>query len=360
MDAEVGLIDFKDYARTEAKRAAEQLGIDTSDDVDSAWDAFRHAYTSALATAWYGETTARLIGDWNEIWGSLTGQGENQLNQDLWNNAVGRTIGRDSVSKLDIANRVFQSLQRGELIISANTDLRRFLPVTWHLATEYGMSSEDAIYTPENHSPFLGLDLFPPEPDPSKPTENYPDDAKWESFYDPSTGTHYSFVYDSSGNLIDQAVGNEQGNGSVFWEVYSTDGDFLWEYTTNYTTWSGDEGSYSVQFDPNQSLEESEIDRLTAAQPIRSKRLVLPEGGGGRFATQHFRVQVEIHSVVELKSAEPNLDARRQITVGTEALIQACSLFTAATPGMAACLNPNTASTREAAYDLAVGSAFPQ
>ena len=57
---------------------------------DENFDAFRHAYTSAVLTRDYGANVAEKFGNFNEILGQDNPPGEKA--RDLYNNAVGRKI----------------------------------------------------------------------------------------------------------------------------------------------------------------------------------------------------------------------------------------------------------------------------
>jgi len=65
----------------------------------------------------YGESWARLLGDGNEV-KRPGGFFDGEANMDLWNNARGREIGRESASKQEVINRIKEALDRGELISS--------------------------------------------------------------------------------------------------------------------------------------------------------------------------------------------------------------------------------------------------
>ncbi|SMB26121.1 protein of unknown function [Sterolibacterium denitrificans] len=109
--------NYSDLARytSEANEAAHQFGLDPAGAHNEDWDAFRHAYASAEMTREYGEGWARLLGDANEL-KRPGGFFDGEANMDLWNNARGREIGRESTSKEDSARRVKDALDRGDLM----------------------------------------------------------------------------------------------------------------------------------------------------------------------------------------------------------------------------------------------------
>ncbi len=112
----------------EANIYASQYGINPKTEIDGAWDAFRHAYASGAMTQEYSETAAHVFGDLNEIYGDfIRNQSENVKNMDKWNNAVGRDIGKNVTSNNDdIARQVYEAIKRGDLIIDAKNDARRY------------------------------------------------------------------------------------------------------------------------------------------------------------------------------------------------------------------------------------------
>jgi hypothetical protein len=89
-------------------------------------DALRHAYVSAIYTYEYNEKIADYLGRANELFGNSSGKdGQSEENMDLWNNAVGRKIGRGSKSKKTILQKVIKAFENGELIIHPK-DTRTF------------------------------------------------------------------------------------------------------------------------------------------------------------------------------------------------------------------------------------------
>jgi hypothetical protein len=98
---------------------------------DLQYDAFRHAYQSAVVTRRAGEDVARAAGDhiertngnnWNR--GEV---GQRDMRGDLINNEKGREIGKNSpegASDRQIAERVADAVKNGDLIIDKQTDQR--------------------------------------------------------------------------------------------------------------------------------------------------------------------------------------------------------------------------------------------
>src|SRR3546814_3839369 len=74
----------------------------------------------------YGEGTANIAGEANEIYGDLHhDQPDWEKNMDRWNNATGREIGQSSSSSQETAQRVIDALRRGDLIADPHTDRDR-------------------------------------------------------------------------------------------------------------------------------------------------------------------------------------------------------------------------------------------
>ena len=83
-----------------AKEQWTNLGILPPTPTDPQYDAFRHAYTSALWTKMFGEAVARMGGDYiersNQNNFNRGENGERVMRGDLLNNAKGREIAKDS------------------------------------------------------------------------------------------------------------------------------------------------------------------------------------------------------------------------------------------------------------------------
>jgi hypothetical protein len=124
------LIDLYRRYRDEAYDHAQKFGMNIHAKLDfhtNRIDAFRHAYASAEMTREYGENWADIAGRLHEFYDDLfTEQNANAKNMDLWNNAVGRDIGKTSKSSDDSAQRVYDALNNGDLIVDPKTDDRRY------------------------------------------------------------------------------------------------------------------------------------------------------------------------------------------------------------------------------------------
>ena len=147
---------YKKYEE-EANKYARIYGIDSSEASQHGgeWDAFRHAYASAAATKDIGEYWARNLGNANEVWGTLTRGKPWDTNMDLWNNSVGRDIGRTAANRDEIARRVYESLRRGHLISEPKRGTRRFDPVF-----PPGEGGIERLYHHEFPSPSPFIDLL--------------------------------------------------------------------------------------------------------------------------------------------------------------------------------------------------------
>ena len=95
-------------------------------------DAFRHAFTSAALTDKFGSCAAEVLGDAHEMTGTLKGQDPGDRNMDLWNNSVGRSIGRVGGSDEDLAQGVYDAWLSGKLITNPE-DSRVYNPLN-HLS----------------------------------------------------------------------------------------------------------------------------------------------------------------------------------------------------------------------------------
>jgi hypothetical protein len=113
IDMSIPNLSDRDRLANEADRAAEQLGLSGRHNGD--WDAFRHAYVSAEITRQYGEGWAHLLGNIVEL-RRPEGFFNGEANMDLWNNARGREIGKDSAGKEDTIERIKDALLRGDLM----------------------------------------------------------------------------------------------------------------------------------------------------------------------------------------------------------------------------------------------------
>ena len=117
---------YNRYMR-EANAYAEQYGLVRSTAHNGAWDAFRHAYSSAEMAREYSSAFAHAAGELNEIRGDYKhDQPSYERNMDEWNNAVGREIGKDSKSSAESAQRVYDALKKGDLITDPIVDPRDY------------------------------------------------------------------------------------------------------------------------------------------------------------------------------------------------------------------------------------------
>jgi hypothetical protein len=91
-------------------------------------DAFRHAYASAIAAYEHGWGVSAAGGYYREAEhlidayrkNKLTNNDWKELIMDIWNNRVGREIGANATSREEIAQRVRDALQNGQLIPDLN------------------------------------------------------------------------------------------------------------------------------------------------------------------------------------------------------------------------------------------------
>ena len=96
--------------------------------VDNDVDAFRHAYVSGVLTQVYSESTADILGRLNEMMPLAiyyNSKDPRSLNMDLWNNSVGRKLGKLAKDKVELLKLVDKALKDGELIISLE-DSRKY------------------------------------------------------------------------------------------------------------------------------------------------------------------------------------------------------------------------------------------
>jgi hypothetical protein len=127
----------REYWENKAKQAWVDLGNPqpnpspvnpTQNDLD--YDAFRHAYTSALWTHHFSELVARLGGDHIERQNRknfTSEKGLRDMRGDLLNNAKGREIGKNAGSDWSdekFAQAVLDALKDGSLVINKQTDWR--------------------------------------------------------------------------------------------------------------------------------------------------------------------------------------------------------------------------------------------
>ncbi len=108
---------------------ARQYGLDSvpsperTDLERDRFDAFRHAYTSAVMARDLGSGLANLLGIGVEARPFF----QNDPNMDLWNNSVGRNLVEPGDTDEDIARKVKEALDRGDLITDPKNDPRNYL-----------------------------------------------------------------------------------------------------------------------------------------------------------------------------------------------------------------------------------------
>jgi hypothetical protein len=120
----------RQYWEDLSREAWVNLGNPTPSPADLRFDAFRHAYTSALWAFNFGETMAKVGGDYIESSNPRNFDGtdfmERDMRGDLLNNARGREIGQDHSggTSPSLSERVRDALDRGELVVDKQTDTR--------------------------------------------------------------------------------------------------------------------------------------------------------------------------------------------------------------------------------------------
>ena len=140
--------DFNDeiYAKTKKyqKIYGFEIGIDKKDTWNNEADAFKHTFMQARLTVQYNNSMAKAAGNFHEIDGNLRkGQTKGEENMDLWNNNIGRQIGKEIREEMDherkiytkeevddlIAAKVMQRMRNGDLITHPD-DPRKFKTAT--------------------------------------------------------------------------------------------------------------------------------------------------------------------------------------------------------------------------------------
>ena len=117
-----------------------EIGTGDKDTWNNEADAFKHTFMQAQLAVQYNSAAADIAGNIHEWQGNnYMGQSAGESNMDLWNNAVGRTIGKEireemnqerkvfSKTEVDdrIAAKVMQKMRNGELITTPN-DTRKY------------------------------------------------------------------------------------------------------------------------------------------------------------------------------------------------------------------------------------------
>lgn len=94
---------------------------------DNDVDAVRHAYTSGVFTQEYGERVAEVLGDANELiplGGNSSFNNLNSKRMDLWNNRIGRKLGKKTSGKKKLFKLILKALKNNEFIIDPDSDPR--------------------------------------------------------------------------------------------------------------------------------------------------------------------------------------------------------------------------------------------
>jgi hypothetical protein len=122
------MMELLDLYWSEAYDYAKKFGISPDFAINlGKFDAFRHAYASAEMTREYGETLAHFSGNLYELYDDIFKHPRpGEKNMDLWNNAVGRSIGKNPQSSDDSAQQAYDALIQGNLITDAKTDTRKY------------------------------------------------------------------------------------------------------------------------------------------------------------------------------------------------------------------------------------------
>ena len=86
---------------------------------DTKWDALRHAYVSGVYTMVYGENVADVLGRLNEwVYSNSVMSTKGSENMDLWNNEIGRRLGKKSKNRKELFDRIEDSMKKNELILN--------------------------------------------------------------------------------------------------------------------------------------------------------------------------------------------------------------------------------------------------
>ena len=118
---------FDKYVRKLPRRVDGTFDKSTGLFDDNDVDAIRHAYTSGIFTQEYGERVAEVLGEANELiplGGNSSSNNLNSKKMDLWNNQVGRRLGRKVSGRRKLFRLILKALKNNELIIDPDTDPR--------------------------------------------------------------------------------------------------------------------------------------------------------------------------------------------------------------------------------------------
>lgn len=97
-----------------------KTGINPGVGYNDAGDAFRHAFASAKLTQQYGEATASVLGSLHEYHGNFKGQPDKECGMDMWNNKMGREIGKSlppGATDDQISKAIVDAIKKGDLIV---------------------------------------------------------------------------------------------------------------------------------------------------------------------------------------------------------------------------------------------------
>lgn len=92
---------------------------------DTKWDALRHAYVSGVYTMEYSETVADTLGRLNELDPISSMSTKGSENMDLWNNEVGRRLGKKAKDRKELFKLLQNALKKNELILTPS-DPRKY------------------------------------------------------------------------------------------------------------------------------------------------------------------------------------------------------------------------------------------
>ena len=136
---------FKNEMYAKTKKYQKIYGFDIGTGEHDTWnneaDAFKHAYMQAIAQFDWGSIVSTIGGYYHEIDGLKSNQPYEEANMDLWNNEIGREIGRNMKNfimgkrkseypreKIEdmIADEIVKRMKNGELITNPK-DNRSFV-----------------------------------------------------------------------------------------------------------------------------------------------------------------------------------------------------------------------------------------
>ena len=134
--------EFNDYIVKQTNKYQKKYGFMIGTGKHASWnneaDAFKHTYLSAWLVIQYNDTFSNIIGTYHE--NETPNAPQYETNMDLWNNMVGREIGREIKSIINgknysqieiedmIAQKIMQKMNNGELIVNPFVDNRKFIP----------------------------------------------------------------------------------------------------------------------------------------------------------------------------------------------------------------------------------------